>query len=143
MTEQIIAGEELILVVDDEPELVNLMMRRLVRRGFKVVSAQSEGEALRILDQQKIAAIICDINLGESNGFDLYRKRRAMRGLEPFVYLTGVEEIAHYISEIANDPSCEFLSKPVDFQILMQTLGKTMDAVAEGLGQAVRHQDGA
>jgi signal transduction histidine kinase/CheY-like chemotaxis protein len=60
-----------ILIVDDEPEALQLFMRMLAstRRGYRLITASNGQEALRILRRQKPALILLDLIMPEMDGF--------------------------------------------------------------------------
>lgn len=67
-------GTETILVVDDEPELLTIAERNLSGLGYRVLSAESPGDALAILNHPdaKVDLLFTDIVMpGEMSGLDL------------------------------------------------------------------------
>jgi CheY-like chemotaxis protein len=69
-------GSETILLVEDEPMILKLSKTILDRLGYKVLSAGSPREALRLADQHegKIHLLITDVVMPEMNGRDLAKK---------------------------------------------------------------------
>ncbi len=79
-----------ILVVDDEPELLQIISDGLFRAGFfYVLTAQNCHEALSVAQSQPIALYILDINLPDGNGFALFRDIRAASSKAPIIFLTA------------------------------------------------------
>ena len=66
-----IKGTETILLVDDEPALLNLIREILSPHGFNVISAESVKEALNILQHESIDILISDIIMPEMDGYQL------------------------------------------------------------------------
>lgn len=64
-------GNETILVVDDEPSLLNLTREILSSHGFNVVLANNAKEALDILEHKSIDIMISDIIMPEMDGYQL------------------------------------------------------------------------
>jgi len=66
-----------ILLVDDNPAVLQFLVTTLERAGYSVTSTTSSKEALRLLDQQKFDLLIADLNMPELDGFDLLKNTHA------------------------------------------------------------------
>ena len=68
-----LAGNETVLVVDDEPAIVELTSRVLKKNGYNVLSANSGEQALDILEQhpKDINLLFSDVIMPEMNGYEL------------------------------------------------------------------------
>lgn len=64
-------GTETILVVDDEPALVFLTTEVLEKHGYRVLFANNAKEALKILENENIDAMISDVIMPEMDGYEL------------------------------------------------------------------------
>jgi two-component system NtrC family response regulator len=60
-----------VLIIDDEEKLRKLMARILRLEGFEIFEAENCKSGLRILEQQQIDAVLCDVKLPDGNGVDL------------------------------------------------------------------------
>ncbi|MDP1706626.1 MAG: response regulator [bacterium] len=60
-----------ILLVEDEPLLLNLLKQRLERDGFEIVAAHDGEEALKILETVEPSLILLDIILPKVSGFEV------------------------------------------------------------------------
>jgi len=65
-----------ILVVDDDPLILNTLCDAFSRVGYSVYLADNANEALRILKQESIPFMIIDLGLGSMSGFDLCKDIR-------------------------------------------------------------------
>ena len=88
---EIKAEGETILVVDDEPVIVNLLEDFLRRKGFNVLKATSGAEALGKLDKHRVELIITDIKMPEMDGMRFYREIKARKPdlLPRLIFITG------------------------------------------------------
>lgn len=80
-----------ILVVDDVASDRKLLRARLVAEGMTVFEASDGVEALAVLDQEKIEAVISDILMPRMDGYRLchhVRQRERLKGL-PFIFLSA------------------------------------------------------
>lgn len=65
-----------VLVVDDDPTIVELMRDFLEADGFQVEGAADVREAMRVLDHTPVDCVLLDIMMPGESGFDLCRKVR-------------------------------------------------------------------
>lgn len=84
-----------ILVIDDEPDLLELYVDSFRESGFEVFSAASGEEALTIYEKNKaIKIIIADSNMDKMSGMDLLNNLKEKYQMIPNFYLaTGELEI--------------------------------------------------
>ena len=81
-----------VLIVDDEPHIVELIVEALSERGLNVKSALTDQDALTLLerDAHELSLLVTDINLGKGiTGFDVARKARELNPALAIVYITG------------------------------------------------------
>ncbi len=64
-------GTETILVVDDEPALLNMTKEVFQQKGYKVKCAENGKQALDILNNEAVDLIFCDIIMPEMDGYQL------------------------------------------------------------------------
>lgn len=105
-------SEITVLVVDDEPDLLDLTATFLQRERevFDVVAEGEVGEALGVLDEFDIDAIVCDYDMPTMNGLEFLEAVRTDHGDLPFILFTGKgsEEIA---SEAISKGVTDYLQK--------------------------------
>jgi len=80
-----------VLVVDDEPELVNLAKMTLEAGGYEVLTASNGREALELCINQKnrIDLLLTDINMPQMNGAELACYAGDLLPGLPVVFMTG------------------------------------------------------
>lgn len=103
-------SEKLILVVDDEPNIVDLTTLYLEQEGFEVDSAGDGRVALEKVSQRSPALIVLDIMLPEVDGFEVCRRVRADSDV-PILMLTARDDDIDKIVglELGAD---DYLTKP-------------------------------
>ncbi|MGD2163734.1 MAG: response regulator transcription factor [Anaerolineales bacterium] len=101
---------KLILVVDDEPNIVELTSLYLEQEGFAVESAGDGLTALEIIEKRSPALIVLDIMLPELDGFEVCRRVRAESEV-PILMLTARDDDIDKIVglELGAD---DYLTKP-------------------------------
>ena len=123
-----------ILVVDDEPDVAEMFrqcFRREARNGTYVMHFASSGqEALDKLVtgiEPQLIVILSDINMPVMDGLELLRQIKTRRPDLPVMMVTayGDDERRRLASEYG---AAEFITKPVDFDLLKTQLRDLSDA---------------
>ena len=78
-----------VLVVDDEPNIVDVVSMALRYQGFDVASAATGAEALREVERFHPHLLVLDVMLPDMEGFDVARRLGADRARVPIVFLTA------------------------------------------------------
>jgi len=113
-----------VLVVDDQQQSRDLLVRVLIGHGC-VVDSVGDGEgALRRLEDTRPDLVLLDVELPGLSGFDVCReiKRRPATRLIPVVLVTGLDGREHKITGIQAGAD-DFLSKPFDREELLARVG--------------------
>ncbi len=123
VNEEALQGKETILLVDEEPIIINVGKALLERLGYKVIIADSGVEAIRIYeaDKDKIDIVILDIIMPGMNGIETYRcLKKSNPGIK--VLFSSGYSMDEGTSEILNLDSNGFIQKPYKFEKLSQKL---------------------
>src|SRR5262245_37891779 len=80
-----------VLVVDDEPAIVELLRDFLEADGFAVATAQDATEALIVLERGPVACLLLDVMMPGQSGFDLCRRVRRTSDV-PILFLSARDE---------------------------------------------------
>jgi two-component system OmpR family response regulator len=83
------AGTHRVLVVDDEPNIVDVVTMALRFQGFAVASAATGAEALAAVTAFRPDLILLDVMLPDMEGFEVARRLGAQRARVPIVFLTA------------------------------------------------------
>ena len=123
-----------ILVVDDEPDVADLFRQRFRREAhngtYVMHFANSGMEALDKLAtgiEPQLIVILSDINMPVMDGLELLRQIKTRRPDLPVIMVTayGDDERRRLASEYG---AAEFITKPVDFDLLRTQLRDLSDA---------------
>jgi len=119
-------GNERILLVDDEPSLIDSGKERLERLGYEVTSFLQSTDALSIFKKNpdKYDIILTDYTMPDLTGIDLAREIHHIRSDIPIVICSGSEEVK---SDIVNMDKVSFLKKPFFIADLSVELRKLLD----------------
>ena len=124
------AGDETILLVEDEGEIRRVAAAMLKRLGYSVLEAP-DGEAAVALfreNAEKIRCVVCDLSMPKMDGWEtLVALRRRVSGL-PVVLASGYDQ-AHVMTGEHDEWPQAFLHKP--FQMV-----KLQEAICQAMGRA-------
>jgi two-component system, OmpR family, response regulator len=109
------------LVVDDEPDLVDVLTRMLSYEGWSARGAQNGAEALRIGAQFEPDAVILDVNLPDSSGFDVLRRLRAINPAVCVLFLTARDAVEDRIAGITAGGD-DYVTKPFSMEEVLARL---------------------
>ena len=96
-----------ILVVDDEPAVLKVLVTRLQLAGYEVFSATNGEEAIEAFHKESPDLIVLDVMLPKMDGFAVCRRIRA-ESVVPIIFLTALEAISERVAGL--DLGAEFVS---------------------------------
>ena len=118
-----------VLVVDDDPEICRLLVKRLTREEFYCESCSSGKEALELLDLGKFDAIISDLRVAGISGVDLLQATRKNHPNSAFLMATVEDDIRVGI-EAMEQGAADYLVKPLDLDVVVASLGRALELEA-------------
>jgi two-component system response regulator GlrR len=128
-----------VLVVDDDPDLLDLIGMRLSAAGYSVTLASSGEEALRCFHVQRPRAVITDLRMDGMDGHALFARLHAEAPTVPVIILTAHGTIPDAVAATQRGVF-GFLTKPFDSREL---LTRVAEAVAVSPTIAATEADGA
>ncbi|MEK6791148.1 MAG: response regulator [Deltaproteobacteria bacterium] len=87
-------NNSLILVVDDEPDILNLLEYNLKKAGYRVILAKDGPEAIALAKSKRPSLVLLDIMLPDMDGTEVLRRLKAMEATAsiPVIMLTAKGE---------------------------------------------------
>ena len=136
-------SSELILLVDDEPAIMQLARLYFERDGFRVQEISDGESALAAVAKQQPALIVLDVMLPKLDGFEVCKKLRASGDQTPIIMLTARDEDIDKILglELGAD---DYLTKPFNPRELIARVKAILrrgDNKWHAHGKAVHHGD--
>lgn len=116
-----------VLIVDDEPAIVDTFSLILKQDGYDVRSASTAAAALQQLDEWACDIAFIDILLGTTTGVDLLKLLRLTNPLLQVVLITGRPEI-ETASEAVRLGACNYLTKPIHPNELLNAARNALNA---------------
>ena len=117
--------EPYILVVDDDPMILQLVTTQLEGAGFKVTTARDAWQEVVQAKGLPIGLVISDIMMSqEGTGVDAYNRIRSMPELSPklpMIFMTGIS-LAKAKKLLPDDPYIRIISKPINFEELQKLI---------------------
>ena len=130
-----------VLVIDDEPSIVELFTDYLTGQGFDVISADGGEEGLDRLRLDSPDIVLLDMRMPGLDGLETLRRIRKVNLGVPVLMISGNDDLTAAKEAIALG-AFDYTLKPVDFNYLGRALDKMLATVAPsvepGLIQAPR-----
>ncbi len=137
MIDQQQAGGHTILCIEDEADIRAEIVYELQQSGFTVAEAGCAAEVFEVLQKRTPDLIICDILMPEMNGLELFKKIRAdfpQFNATPFIFLSALSDRSHVLEGLKLGAD-DYLTKPVDFELLETKILLKLDLVARARGE--------
>jgi CheY-like chemotaxis protein len=110
-----------ILIVDDEPQVAEVLARSLAREGHSAQIAHSGEEALRLLGRSEPDALFLDVSMPGMNGLDVLSQVKRMRPSLPVVVITG-HATADELEQVKRLGAVDIIAKPAPLTHYQQAL---------------------
>jgi DNA-binding response OmpR family regulator len=107
-----------VLVVEDEPEMAQLLAKGLREEQFEISIARDGPSALEKSQQGLFDVILLDVMLPEMNGLEVARRLRQREQETPMLMLTARDSVPDIISGL-NAGADDYLTKPFSFLELL------------------------
>ena len=95
---ELLEGDEVLVIVDDFPDIVGLLREFLEQRGFPSVTAGSASELRQHLSTRNVALILLDIGLPDADGMQLLPELKKSRPDLAVIMLTAVTDLQTALS---------------------------------------------
>ena len=110
-----------VLVVDDDPEMTQLISEQLSAWDFEPVSAGGVDEALALLSTRAFELVLTDLHMPKKNGFELLRLVRENWSGTPVILFSSFPSAETARQALAGGAS-RFLSKPFSLGALREAV---------------------
>jgi DNA-binding NtrC family response regulator len=119
-----------ILVVDDEPRVLELCARMLSNAGYVVTAAGDAKQARRYLDDERFDLVILDIHMPDEDGISLLKHVHRIDPKTPAMLITGFAAVGTVVDAIRLNVR-EYLCKPFTMKKLLRAVEASLQATDE------------
>lgn len=117
--------ETRVLIVDDELHTRKLLATMLGEGGVRCKTAACAQEALRILNEEPMDAMLVDLQMPRVSGMELLIKLRPLYPSLAFLMVTGVDDIRVGIEAMKNGAD-DYLVKPLQLEVVIASLERAL-----------------
>lgn len=115
-----------ILVVDDEPDIQELLGATLKQEGYEVRSAKNAFEGLDIIANEKIDLVLLDVMMPGMDGLEMLSRLRAYNKDLRVIVMTALSAPEAAVSAL-RDHASDFLTKPFEITQLVSAVKSVFD----------------
>ncbi len=112
-----------LLLVDDDPTILNLLAEFLSRLGHQYRTAGDGLEAMSLLEQSSATIVITDLMIPRMDGMELIRKIKKFWPETDVMAITGYSRDFHY-TDVIKAGACDFIKKPFNLDELEAKLNR-------------------
>src|SRR5215813_3411148 len=114
-----------ILVIDDNPNVVDILGRCLREEGYGVLGALTSDEGLKLAILSRPELVLLDLDLPGTNGIELLKRIRSTNPTTRVIIVTGNADPA-LAREALKFGALAYIDKPFDFAYLKRVIAVTL-----------------
>ncbi|WP_221393645.1 sigma-54 dependent transcriptional regulator [Dyadobacter sp. NIV53] len=115
-----------VLIIDDEDKLRSLLSRIIKAESYEVLEAADNRSAMKLIENQEIDAVLCDVKLPDGNGVEMIPLLRAKNPLAEIILLTAYGNIADGVQAIKNG-AMDYIVKGNDNDKIIPLLNRAVE----------------
>src|SRR5262249_9810559 len=119
------AQQPVVLVVDDEPDLLELVSLTLSRMNLSTRTAADLGTARKLLKGERFDLCLTDMRLPDGDGLDLVAWIQENRATVPVAVITAQGNVESAVRALKLG-AFDFVSKPLDLGVLRKLVGSAI-----------------
>ncbi|HHY28132.1 MAG TPA: sigma-54-dependent Fis family transcriptional regulator [Desulfitobacterium dehalogenans] len=118
-----------IVVIDDEPDMLETCARVIHRMGYKCTTYEDSCEALEEIHKLQPDLIITDIKMPKCDGFEVLEKAKVCVPKARVIVITGYASVDSAVQAM-KEGAYDYLSKPFPIEQLQLTINKALQHIA-------------
>lgn len=119
-----LTGQDYLLVVEDDPDILNLLQTTLNFNGYRVVTARNGNEGLEVIQKGHPTIVIADIMMPNLDGFGFVHRLRINPETRtiPVVFITATYVSLEDREFALNIGATRFIEKPIELDDFLKTI---------------------
>lgn len=117
-----------LLVIDDEAQVRMFFQTALEAAGYRVLTAESGQQGLRLLQHEKVDLILVDIFMPGMDGLELIQRLRATRPASKIIAMSGGTGEWNYLDAAKHLGADVTLNKPFSLQELLDAVSSQLNS---------------
>lgn len=113
-----------VLIVDDEEQVLEHMVRLMRRHGFTVYASRTGAEAVQLFSEHRPGCVFLDVSLPDMSGLDILEGIRKIDPAARIYFVTGIGGEV-FQKEAMKRGAAGYLPKPVDVEALVKLVQNT------------------
>lgn len=131
VSDQIVGGDETIMVVDDDPIQREVTRNLLEKLGYQVCAADSGERAIELLREKACDLLVLDMIMRNGiDGAETYKRARALNDSQKAIIVSGFAETGR-VEAALNLGAGDFIRKPLTMKSLAQAVRRELDRTAK------------
>ena len=116
-----------ILIVDDEPTILEFLSRLLTSEGHQVETVDNSSDAIEMIKGRRYSLILLDVKMPDMGGIELYQRIKEMAPslTRRVVIITG-DVAGSGTSKFLKENKIPYITKPFDIKLLKQELNRIL-----------------
>ncbi|KYK21696.1 hypothetical protein AYK21_00530 [Thermoplasmatales archaeon SG8-52-2] len=120
-----------IMVVDNEPDIVDLTRTVLELGGYEVITAYSGEECLRQLEKEKVDLVLLDIMMPGMSGWDVFNRINKKSNDIKVAFMSVLEISDKRKQVLLEEGLADYIMKPFDKDSLLDRIDKILQETEE------------
>jgi len=115
-----------LLIVDDEPLVLDVLSRKLTREGYRCATSSSGEDALKKLARYRFDLLLCDIRMPGKDGMELLREIQGNYSDTAVIMITAVADVQTAIKAMKMG-AYDYIIKPFDLDMVVVSVDRALD----------------
>ena len=116
-------GKSTLLVVDDDPYILESITTLLTAYGHTVYACKNASEAMNVVEEMDLDLVLTDIKMPQVTGIDLLQKIHSYNQQLPVILMTGFADVDIAVDAVKKG-AFDFITKPYNPDYLLHSLEK-------------------
>ena len=108
-----------VLLVDDDPHILDLYCEILAEQGYEITKATSGESAIKELESKHYDLVVTDLNMGQVDGISVLKRAKLLDPETMVIITTGNTDI-HYAIEALRLHATDYILKPFNVHYFLQ-----------------------